>query len=427
MLAIYLSLNSQARRVLSKLRSSQFARDAVLLLIFNVASKAIGFFGTAYAARCLGPTNLGISALVQATARQVMLAYDGGFSIVGVRKIAADKMNSRPIIETINTFQLGMALMASVLWLIFVFWLAPVNQRFAWALGMPSLIFSATSIVFVFQGLEKLPIQNAIGTVGALLTAGAYLLFFSPGMFLGADLIVMAVVGAITSSMAWGAYYRLFGRWPMGKLNWRALASLLRESWRYWAMAIVIFIFSVYQIPLIAHFLGPRETGIFRSAFVLASGVELLFNSINSLLLARLVAWKQQGLVFMWKQQSRLLRIFLGIGLPAVVICIVMSSFVYRILFGPEFVEGVPVFQVLVVGRLVVFLGQIYSWGMTAIEHDSRLLIVFTLRALSSVILNVLLIPVYGIMAAAMVSLVSDTVIHLYFYFDLHLKTRNAG
>ena len=114
------ALIDQVKIEFARIWQSNFARQAAWLLVFNVISKGVGFLGNAYAARSLGPINLGISALVLATVQQVMLIYDGGFSIVGVRKIAMDKENSRSVIETINTFQLSMALMVSVFWLIII-------------------------------------------------------------------------------------------------------------------------------------------------------------------------------------------------------------------------------------------------------------------------------------------------------------------
>jgi O-antigen/teichoic acid export membrane protein len=68
------------------------------------------------------------------------------------------------------------------------------------------------------------------------------------------------------------------------------------------------------------------------------------------------------GLGVMWDRQAKLLLAFLIIGLPIVGILILVAPMIYSLLLGDAFKEGVLVFQILVVGRLVVFLGQIYSW-----------------------------------------------------------------
>jgi len=413
---------TQLKGGLGKLRRTQMARDAAWLLIFNVTSRAFALFGVAYAARCLGPFNLGVSAVVQTTAQQAALTYNGGFDTVGAREIAADQKRCPAITQAVVLCRLCVALVVSVIWIIFTFIVISESQRMAWLLGVPLMLATATSLVFAFQGLEKLPIQSAIGAGSALLSASAYFVFFSPGMFLGADLIVISSVALVTVTVSWTAYFRLFRRLPLGKATWYQVFSLLRESWRYWILAVVIYFYSIFQIPLVAWLLGAREAGIFRSAFLMAAGLELFFNSINSLLLPRLVVWQEQGLQVMWRKQARLLLIFLGIGLPTVAAAIFVAAFVYRVLLGGAFARGVVVFQILVVGRLVVFLGQIYAWGLAATKQDTQFLLASLVGAISSVTLNIIFIPVYGIVGAAFISLLSEVLVHVSCFFALRSK-----
>jgi O-antigen/teichoic acid export membrane protein len=408
---------TQLKGGLGKLRRTQLARDAAWLLIFNVTSRAIAFFGTAYGARCLGPVNLGISAVVQTTAQQAALIYNGGFDTIGAREIAADQKCCPAVTETVILFRLCLALVASVIWAIFTFMVIGESQRLAWLLGVPLMLTTASGIVFAFQGLEKLPIQSAITAGGALLTSAAYFLFFTRGMFLGADLIVISSVGLVVVVISWAAYFRLFRCLPLGKTTMQQVFSLLHESWRYWILAVLVYFYSVFQIPLVAWLLGAREVGIFRSAFLMAAGLDLFFGSINNLLLPRLVIWRQQGLQVMWRKQSRLLLIFVGIGIPTVTAAILVAPFVYRVLLGEAFTGGIVVFQILAVGRLVVFLGQIYAWGLAATRQDTHFLFACLSGAVSNVALNLVCIPHFGLRGVAVVSLASESLVVSSCYF----------
>ena len=401
----------QTKSHLDRLRQSNFARNAAWLLVLNLLSRGIGFFGTAYAMRCLGPVNVGISALIQATVQQVALSFNCGFDMIAVRRIAADRSHTSVVTTTAVTFRLALAVIASLIWVIVCNLVISESQRWVWLLGAPIMIASAGSIAFVFSGLEKLPIQNAIGTGGVLLSAIAYFVFFRPDMFLGADLIVISIIGLTTMGVSWWVYHRLFGFWPIGRVVVQQLLLLFRESWRYWLLAVVVFFYSVFQFPLIAYLLGPHELGIFRSAFVLAAGVELIFNSINSLLLARLVNWQKMGLGVMWHRQTKLLLVFMIIGLPIVGILIFAAPIIYSLFLGNAFKEGVQIFQILVVGRLVVFLGQIYAWGLVAVRQDNQFLFASLLGAISSITMNLIVIPKYGIVGAAIVNVASESLL----------------
>src|SRR5262249_33985940 len=144
------------------LYSSQFVRDAVALLVLNTTARGIAFIGVAYAARCLGPLKLGTSALVQTTSQQVALVYNGGFDIAAVRKIAREKDEAHLTTATVLTFRLSMALIVSVIWTALCLILVSPPNVAVWMLGVPLMLTGAGTLTFAFQGLEKLPIQNAI-------------------------------------------------------------------------------------------------------------------------------------------------------------------------------------------------------------------------------------------------------------------------
>jgi len=428
--SVYATVYARVAGGIVRLRRTQLARDAAWLLIFNLSSRAVAFFGIAYAARCLGPFNLGISALVQTTAQQAALIFNGGFDTVATRQIASDQKSCPAITEAVVLFRLCLAGVISVVWVICTLTIISPAHRFAWLMGVP-LMFTATAgaagIVFAFQGLEKLPIQSAISAGSALLSAAAYFLFFRSGEFLGADLIVISVVGLITVVVSWSAYFHVFHAWPINNATFRPVAILLRESWRYWILAVVVYFYSVFQIPLVAWMLGAREAGIFRSAFLMAGGLDLLFGSVNNLLLPRLVIWRQQGLQTMWRKQSKLFLIFLGIGIPTITAAILVAPIVYRVLLGPAYLGGVVVFQILALGRLVVFVGQIFAWGLAAARLDTQFVLASLGGAISNVTLNLIFTPIYGIIGAAFISLISELVVHLSCYLALRMKVLRSS
>jgi len=396
--------------------ASPFARDAFLLMLMNVASRGLGFVGTAYAARCLGPAYLGISAVIQTTAQQVSLLHNGGFDTVAVRKIASNRETSHSTIAVIVLFRVCVACFLCAVWLIVSIAVVPADRRSAWLMGIPLIMTAAATIPFAFQGLEKLPVLSAIAGVGAIVSTAIYFLLFSPGMFLGADLMVSAVVGALTVVLSWFAYRRIVHHWPIQRSHFSQLMSLLRESKRYWILAVLVYFYSVFQFTLVAHYVGDRDAGLFRSAFLMVSGVWLLFDSINSLLLPRLVAWRRLGLALMWQRQAQLLIRFSLFGVPLVVMLMIAAPFLFQALLGPAFMGAVRAFQIMVLGRLVVFVGQIYAFGLAATEEDGHFLMASFLGAFVNIAFNIALLPRYGILAAAYVSVISEIVVCGYCY-----------
>lgn len=413
------------RLLLARVRSSAFVRDSIALLVLNVLSRGASFFASAYALRCLGPYNIGFSALVQASVQQVGLAYNGGFDTVAVRRIAADHDRLKRIARAVVAFRGLFALCAAVIWSAIVIAMPSITYPHAWLLGAPLLLINAGNIAFVFNAVERLPIQTAIGTGGTVLAAVAYLVFFHPSMPLGADLVVLVSTGLITTAFSWGAYHRTFGHWPVGAFLLQDLWSLLRESWRYWSLAVATFVYSTFQIPLIAHYLGAEQTGLYRSAFAMAAAVELLYNSVNALLLPRLVAWRAEGIEVLWRRQRKLFVIFVAVGASATLLLVVAAPVAYRILLGPQFAPAIPIFQLLLLGRLIVFVGQIYAFGLAALNLDNAFLAATVLGAIASLVLNVIVLPRAGLTGATVVSIVSELFVSCFCFLALRRHVRS--
>ena len=401
------------------LRQTKWVRDAVTLFVLNGISKGVEFFGNAYAARCLGPVKYGISANILAWIVPVTLGCECGFNTVAVRRIATDKTGCRSLIGAVVSFRLFLATLAALLWLLFSLTVVTASHQLAWGIGAAIVLMKAANLGFVFQGVERLPIQNAIIACGSLLTAGAYFLLFSPGMILGADLVVITTVTILTVVASWYAYFLLFAQLPLGQVSWQPLRALFKESWRYWISAIVVYFYSRFQVPLIAALAGDREAGVYRSAEMISDGLGFLLTGINVLLLPRLVIWSEHGYRTLWHRQSKLAVIFLFIGLAPVSLLILKGDWIYKSLLGVAFSEGILPFRILVIGRLVVFIGQIYAWGLAATKQDIQFLLASILGAVLNVTLNVLLIPTFGIVAAAAINVVSEIVVcTLCYYFQ---------
>ncbi|MDB5871160.1 MAG: flippase [Ramlibacter sp.] len=402
-------------------RGSRLGSHALWMFLFNMLSNALLLVGNTYAARCLGPLNIGVSAQVQALSQQAGLAYNGGFDAVAVRAIAADRACAAPLVQAIVTFRLVVALLLATGWVLAVLILQPVGAvRVAWLLGAGLIVIGSLNVSFIYQALERLPVQAAISSVAAIAIALGYALLFTPGMQVGSDLMLIVVVTALSSAIAIAGALKLAGLAPGGTSGLRdgalALRGLLEQSWRYWLLAVVIYVYSAFPILLVAHFHGDAAAGIFRVCFVMAAALELVFASINNLLLPRLVSWRADGVSSMWKKQSDLARFHVVFGCAVCVAALLCAPYVFGHFLGPEYLPGLPVFNVLVAGRLVVFVSQIYAWGLVALRLDSQFLKASLAGAVASLLLNFALIPRLSMMGAAITSLAAEAIIGVLCY-----------
>jgi len=123
------------------------------------------------------------------------------------------------------------------------------------------------------------------------------------------------------------------------------------------------------------------------------------------------VAWRRQGPALLWRRQKELVGLFVILGGTGSTVLICIAPVIYRRLLGVEFTDAVLPFQILVIGRLVVFVGQIFAWSMAALHLDRQFFWASLAGAVFSVCINVMSIPRYGIIGAALVSSLSEVIV----------------
>lgn len=400
--------------------------NAAWMLLLNGLSNLLLLAGNTYAARCLGAVNVGIGAQVQAAVQQATLACSGGFDPVAVRSIASGRKPAASVLRAVLSFRIGIAAPLAVGWVAFVLATQqPGPARNAWLLGAALLLVGSAQIQFLFQAVERLPAFAAVTAGMSLLSALSFRAFFVPGMPAGSDLLVLALVGIAGLCTMFAIASRAKGpQAATPKMDlaaaWREARELLRESWRYWALAALVFVYTGLPVLLVAFFVGDAAAGVFRISLVFASAMEVMFASINSLLPPRLIRWRDEGEDVLWAAQRKLVLGHLAFGTLATGFAMAVAPWCFDTFLGPEFHGGIAVFRLLALSRLVVFVGQIYAFGLTAQHLDQGLLRATIWGALTSLAVNAILIPRISLLGAGFAAIASEGVIvALCFVFSL--------
>src|SRR5258706_15941077 len=120
-----MSLRQQILAWVGEVRKSKFARDAVIMLVLNTSGKLFMFVGNIYAAKCLGPINLGISAQILAFSQQASIAYNGGVIKITLLENAAGKRGPPPLEKFLVhfCFVLGLITLFFFFFVLFFFFL----------------------------------------------------------------------------------------------------------------------------------------------------------------------------------------------------------------------------------------------------------------------------------------------------------------
>jgi O-antigen/teichoic acid export membrane protein len=116
------------------------------------------------------------------------------------------------------------------------------------------------------------------------------------------------------------------------------------------------------------------------------------------------------------KLQSYTIKLMITVGIPIAVGGTILAKSIINLLYGSKYEEGVPVFQILIWALPLIFINATYGWGLWSCNKQKEYLKVVSIQALINLILNFILIPSFGLIGAAVATVIAE-LIGLPFYY----------
>lgn len=158
---------------------------------------------------------------------------------------------------------------------------------------------------------------------------------------------------------------------------------------------------------MVAAMLGLRETGIYTTVVFIVSFLQVPYRSVLRIanpLVAQF--WKDKNMVEMQKLYTKTSSVLLIISTTLFMYVWINSEAIFYML-RPEFVEGIPVFLLLMIGYLTnMYLGLNGAIFVLSKKFAYDLIFTFFLIILV-IVANLLFIPIYGMSGAAIGTMIS--------------------
>ncbi|WP_151089004.1 oligosaccharide flippase family protein [Hymenobacter baengnokdamensis] len=250
----------------------------------------------------------------------------------------------------------------------------------------------------VLSVLEKL---LALGLVVGLLLGGQLGL----GSYVGARL----AAAAFTAVLFMGLLRRLFGRLPHRWPRWRPAGQLLRGSMPFAFIALLYGVNERVDMVLLERLSSAREAGYYAGAYRWLDAIMMYAWTVLPLFFARFAHAAARP-----RELRQLL--WLGQRVVAIPLLLLVAFVLFRgeVLFwqfghstGPELARMVLCLKILFLNVLVHAFFAIYSTLLTSTRHQQAVSWLVALSIGLNLTLNLLLLPRYGAIAAAINTLLS--------------------
>jgi O-antigen/teichoic acid export membrane protein len=417
----------------------QISRHSAVFFAGTMFTMAAGYLVKIYVARVLGAEQLGVYALgmtlvsltqlfgtlgLQGTAAR----YVSVFSATGnLNELRGFLTRSVGIVVSLNIV-LSLGLIFCGHWVSQNLYHAPDLARYI-PLFAGLAVLGALNVFYcqVLAGLKEITkrtvITNFVGSP-LVIALTVLLLALGTGMwgYLAAQIINNVIVVTLLVALAWKLTP------ARARFSFSALPPLDSEIKSFTAavfgMNVVDFLSTQADKILLGLYLNARVLGIYVLASTLSAFIPIILQSVNQIfapVIADLHAQGRQDVLE--KLFQTLTKWILGLTLPLGFVMIIFALPLMR-LFGPDFAVGWPVLVIGAVGQLVNCGVGSVGYLLLMSGNQRKLVKVQFAMAGVSILLNVALIPVLGIVGAASAAAFVNAAGNLWNLYEVRMALR---
>jgi O-antigen/teichoic acid export membrane protein len=392
----------------STVRARTIGLDIAVQLIGRFANLAIGIVVTALLARTLGGAGFGVWSTLVAIATLVGVVGDLGLEQVALRSAAADPEHEPSWLGALVFLKQLLSLAAMGLCMGAVVLIAPNHQALVAGIVMmlTFLTTAASSLRVAFQLRIRNSLTIAMMTVQSVLWGAVVIWAHTTG----AGIVALAIGFTATTSFAalgQGALALRIAAIDFTGLR-RNCAELIRVGVPVAIGSALVLGYGQIDQILVFKIAGSEDAGLYGAAYRLLTQSSFVPVSVTTTVFALLAASFTSDTQRFRVLLQTSLELVLAAAIGALAFTIFYSSEIVSLLFGQAFARASSALPVLMGAFVLVSIGYLQDL-LVIISRRQKLFVAIAVVALAlNVGLNVALIPRYGFMAAAWVTVATE-------------------
>tara|TARA_Y100000031_G_scaffold78124_1_gene86093 strand:+ start:10902 stop:12332 length:1431 start_codon:yes stop_codon:yes gene_type:complete len=384
----------------------------ISLITAQVISRVIQLIIFIYLARELGKSDFGIFSFAIAFGFLFVIISDFGLTKLLVREISRDKNSASKYLSNALIVKICLSIISIIAAYLF---LNMMNYAYgvkliAYVMLFFTLIQSFTELYFsIFAAFEKMHYDALIKIMRMVLSLFGVFFLIKNGygllvislLFLVTELIVLIIAMFVTYSKFAKATF---------KFDYGFSKELLKKSSLFCFSLIFTTLYMYIDQIMLSKLRSTTEVGIYAAAANITIAlifIPLMYGNSIYPVISRFYITSKKSLSFAYERSFKYM---LLIGLPIAVGIYILSDKIILFLYGREYIESVLVLGILSGYIFLKFLNPVTGFTLMAINKQRTRLFSQGLAALINIILNFILIPQYGVIGAALATLLTEII-----------------
>lgn len=396
----------------------RIVKNTGALFVSHFVTSILSLLLTISIARNLGDVVFGRYSFAIAFTAIFAIFSDLGYNTLMIREVARDKSQARKYLSNIISIRLILSI------IVFIFIVVTINimeypddvKQIIYLFSIFVLIESFSAVFkTLFRAFEKMEYESGVTTITNMLRVSLGLLV----IYLGYGLIEIAMVYILTS---------IFGfliNFVVCELKF--IKPKIEFDIIFWKrtimLAIPLSMLSVFDLIysrtdtiMLSMMKGDEVVGWYNAAYGLVFGLKpiplLFINALFPLMACYYVSSKDS----FEKIHELSFKYLFVLGLPLTIGTILLSERIIHLIYGNQYLLSIIALQILSWDILLMFCCMPLGGLLISIDKQNKLAILVGITAFINVILNLLLIPSYSYVGAAIASILSQT-----FLFGLYV------
>lgn len=388
---------------------NKVAKNAVWIIGCKLVQSLLAFFVGMLTARYLGPSNYGLI-----TYAASLVAFVVPISTLGLNNIIVREIVDNPELEGLN---LGTAILLNLISSVFCIigvtvFSALINPKEP----ITTIVCFLYSLILLFQALEQinywfqaklLSKYTSIVSLCAYSVVAAYKIYL---LATGKSIYWFAVSNAMDACLIAVAnlviYHKLGGK--RLSFSFENGKRMFAKSRFYIVSSMMLTVFAQTDKIMLKQMLNDAAVGYYGAAVACAGLTSFVFTAIiDSFRPSVFEGYKINQQVF----EHRLIMLYSMIIYLSLAQCVIMATFsglIVHIIYGDEYKLAGEALRIIVWYTTFSYLGSVRNIWILACNQQKQLWKINLSGALANVLLNALLIPIWGVNGAALASLITQ-------------------
>jgi O-antigen/teichoic acid export membrane protein len=398
----------------NKMKKTGLINNIVSLMSGKIISQFISLIITIYLARKLEPENFGLLNFAFVIVTYFTLVSTFGLTTLGIKNLNYKKNNLFDEINSIISIRIVLSLITFIL-LIIVLLITDVDEStkiLILILGI-SIFMEALNFNWVFNGLQEMKYISRATVIRTLIYGLALVLLFNFSSKKDIYLVGISTLFGIFSMVIY-LIFRFKHRYKYTfhfKFDLKTLKTKMYQSSFFLLSGIFANINTNIDTVMIGFLRSNAEVGIYSSAYKIIAIFSLFIGFIYIPIFPKLVEYysneKQKELKIILNQ---LLKFIYFITLPIFIGGSLISKEIMNTIFGEKYNQGYFVFSLLLLFTVIFSIREVYGYSLVAWNSEKIYTKIVGLSSMYNILSNFILIPIFGITAAALNTVISEII-----------------